>query len=323
MPNISSIPVLDVVIGLASMYFTLSIVCSSVSELVASVLKLRAKNLETGMRALLGSKAAADRFFDDWRITQLGTPKRSDPDKVENSRKPSYLPPATAALVILDTFAPPAAKDAAGPPSQDRREQLAATVQHIDNDRARAWLANILVEAEGDADKARARLEKSFNEVMERATGWYKRKVQLILLVLALIVAGALNADTLNVADRLSRDDAIRAAVVAQAQAEAQKAAGPTAEEQPTPASVQRQIDAARATALPLGWSPENAPDGDVWGIVAKIGGILLTTAALMLGAPFWFDLLGKVSRLRSSGTRPPDPPANGGARRAAAAKSA
>ena len=42
---------------------------------------------------------------------------------------------------------------------------------------------------------------------------------------------------------------------------------------------------------------------------LGKIAGLLVTAFALTLGAPFWFDLLGKVSRLRGSG-----PPAAGSA---------
>lgn len=76
----------------------------------------------------------------------------------------------------------------------------------------------------------------------------------------------------------------------------------------PTAATVEQQLDAARATALPLGWNGENVGDGSlVWVVLEKIAGILLTGAALMLGAPFWFDVLGKVARLRSSGRRADD----------------
>ena len=49
--------------------------------------------------------------------------------------------------------------------------------------------------------------------------------------------------------------------------------------------------------AWPQGWK----------GYLAKIAGLLVTAFALALGAPFWFDLLSKVARLRASG--PPAPP--------------
>jgi hypothetical protein len=59
------------------------------------------------------------------------------------------------------------------------------------------------------------------------------------------------------------------------------------------------------ALELPLGWGTD--PDDPRWfddwqGAVGKVLGLLATVLALTLGAPFWFDLLGKVSRIRTSG---------------------
>ena len=47
---------------------------------------------------------------------------------------------------------------------------------------------------------------------------------------------------------------------------------------------------------LPIGW--DNV--GNDW--FKRVVGWLITTAAISLGAPFWFDLLGKVANLRGSG---------------------
>ena len=304
MIDLGSLPILDVVVGLAFMYFVLSIVCSSVQEVIASVFKLRAQTLETGVRALLGSKDAADKFFADWRIKSLGTPKWRDEHKIENKQKPSYIAPGTAALVILDTVAPPAARAAAKPgkqpPSKDLIAEIAGKLDHVHDPDAKAWLASILVAARGDVDAARTKVEEGFNDVMGRAAGWYKRKVQIILFVVALAVAVTLNADTIHVADRLARDEAVRAKVLAQAA----QAGATTTNEAPTAADVEKAIESARATALPLGWSGENDADASITGVLQKGAGLMLTAFALMLGAPFWFDLLGKFARLRSSGNR-------------------
>ncbi|GHN01054.1 hypothetical protein WSM22_25430 [Cytophagales bacterium WSM2-2] len=61
---------------------------------------------------------------------------------------------------------------------------------------------------------------------------------------------------------------------------------------------------------IPIGW-PDKSFDlsiknhGPCWGVVwfglKKIGGLLMTILAICLGAPFWFDVLGKVANLRSS----------------------
>jgi hypothetical protein len=53
---------------------------------------------------------------------------------------------------------------------------------------------------------------------------------------------------------------------------------------------------------LPLGWSHDTSPHNFFWEGLGKVLGLLVTAFALTLGAPFWFDLLGKVSNLRGSG---------------------
>ena len=37
----------------------------------------------------------------------------------------------------------------------------------------------------------------------------------------------------------------------------------------------------------------------------AKIAGLLATILAIMMGAPFWFDILNKISNLRGTGNKP------------------
>ncbi len=42
----------------------------------------------------------------------------------------------------------------------------------------------------------------------------------------------------------------------------------------------------------------------NTFGVKASAG-LLLTTFAISLGAPFWFDLLGKVSNIKGTGKKP------------------
>jgi MinD-like ATPase involved in chromosome partitioning or flagellar assembly len=46
----------------------------------------------------------------------------------------------------------------------------------------------------------RVQFERAFDDAMERASGWYKRKVQVVVVVLAALVAIGLNVDTVKVA---------------------------------------------------------------------------------------------------------------------------
>ena len=53
---------------------------------------------------------------------------------------------------------------------------------------------------------------------------------------------------------------------------------------------------------LPLGWRALPASPG-AW--LLKVLGLLATAFAMSFGAPFWFDLLNKLVRMRSAGNVP------------------
>ena len=150
----------------------------------------------------------------------------------------------------------------------------------------------------GEAKEFQHAAEQWFDDSMERVSGWYRRKVQLMLFVIATIVVVLLNADTLTTGRVLWRDDATRAAIVVKAEAAAN--------------GDQAEIDdAVKGLDVPLGWNlstgdgPTQIPN-DWLAFFAKIIGLGLTIGAVMLGAPFWFDLLSKVARIRSTGAPPP-----------------
>ena len=52
---------------------------------------------------------------------------------------------------------------------------------------------------------------------MDRVSGWYKRRTQLALFVIALTIVGAINGDSFTLAQRLWKDEALRTAVVSAA----------------------------------------------------------------------------------------------------------
>lgn len=295
MLNITSNAVLDVVIGLAFFYFLLSVVCSAINEGIATVLNLRAKNLEKGIRQIL--KDPTD-FYRHWRVAGLHGPRWFG-----GKRPPSYIPSRVFALTVLDTVA--------GSTDADSHDVVARAQTAVESENTprivRGMLQDALDEAGGDRDKLRAALERSYDEMMERVSGWYKRTVQLILFVVAIIVVAGINADSFTIGQRLWKDDAVRSAVVAQANKTiADKSAKcATAEKDQTAADIAANcLDDVKKLGIPVGWTTDTSPHG--WeAVLGKIFGLLLTVFAVQLGAPFWFDVLGKVARLRGSGNKP------------------
>jgi hypothetical protein len=302
---IGSYPAIDVFIGLAFLYFLLSIVCSSINEAIATALNLRAKTLEAAIRSLLGDDAAAKAFYANWRVGQLCKPARL----MLRVKKPSYIPSRTFALAILDAFAP-----AAETPSQDILVRAQTLVGSASNEKVRKFLADALAETTTDCDKLMAAIERPFNQVMERASGWYKRRVQLILFVIALVLAAGINADSFTIGQRLWKDDVLRAAVVTQAQTTVNDTRAACAKAGATPAQAAGNcFSEVKQLDLPLGWSTTSSPSTAEEGL-AKAAGILLTAFALALGAPFWFDTLSKLAQLRGTGRASANPSTPAGA---------
>jgi hypothetical protein len=165
-------------------------------------------------------------------------------------------------------------------------------------------LKALLTSAQGDAVYFRHSVEQWYDDQMERVSGWYRRKIQKVLWILAFAVAIALNADTLQIAKRLWVDPTQRAAIVTQAQ-------------NTTSSSPERPVKELRKLPVPLGWhlaSARHDPQGFpfyeqpsmAWSLLAKLIGLTLTAVAISFGAPFWFDTLSKLARLRNSGAPPP-----------------
>lgn len=63
-----------------------------------------------------------------------------------------------------------------------------------------------LNEAAGDLDVFKSRLEKWFNDSMDRVSGWYKRNTQFILLLLGLLLSVVMNIDTIEIVNYLSKN---------------------------------------------------------------------------------------------------------------------
>ena len=165
-------------------------------------------------------------------------------------------------------------------------------------------------------EEFKGKVQNWYNELMVRATGWYKKHIQMVTIILGFTIAAAFNADTFSIYERLSTNSSAREDVVNLATNFIEKSdANPsdtamTAEQLTTRIDGLLKEDIAKVrNPLGLGWHPDNEDynfqdDGLVdW--VVRILGWLVTALAISLGAPFWFDLLRKFVRIRGTGGEP------------------
>ena len=282
-------PVVDVALGLVLLYSALSLVASAAKEWISTVFRLRARNLQVGIRMLIGQFYAA-RFYKHPLIRNL-----SKPDGL-----PSYVDPNTFSVVLIDLLA----ENENGGRSVSMGDAATELAGLITNDYSMATMLEAMTvsKARTVAD-LQAELAAWFDEGMRRVAGWYRRRAQYIILAVAAVVTVLTNASTVHVVRDIWQDDALRYAV-------AQETALIAASAASSPDAL--QIPSAVLDSFPMGWDGEDpfglddqVPTWTVMTWFAHLMGWLFTTAAVSLGAPFWFDLLSKVASLRGTGMKP------------------
>jgi hypothetical protein len=157
---------------------------------------------------------------------------------------------------------------------------------------------------------------------MDRVSGWYKRRVATITLVIGAILVILFNINALTIGRTLYTESTVSTAI---SNVAAKVTSCPPAEsQQDCLADVQAQLSAAATAGLPIGWgtvrdctAPQARCDWlDQRGIFSRHGnsgwqlalvllGFLIMIIALVPGAQFWFSVLSKLSILRATGPKP------------------
>jgi hypothetical protein len=236
----------------------------------------------------------------------------------ECRRLPSYISAKSFGEAIMDVVVP----DATGRTTMD-------TVSHYVNEipdsmpTLKASLQAMVTNAGNDIAVFRTSVEKWYDDHMARVSGWYKRHVAKITIVIGAILVVLLNINTLTIGRTLYNDSTVRTAVSSVA---ARTASCNGLSQQACLGKLQSQLSAAAQAGLPIGWATVAAcaapnshcnwweqrgilsRNGSGWELALVIIGFLITITALTPGARFWFDLLGKLGSLSTSGPKPSPP---------------
>lgn len=326
-----STSILEVAIGLVFVYLLMSLICSAANEMIESILKNRATDLERGIRELFnqsgGGKLVAD-FYEHPLISGLfrGEYKREGSKKVgfldylRRTNLPSYIPARNFAYTVLDlALHPPAEVKPVRDDSAAVRQTGAAAVdasalpvtmeairlavrRNLGHTQVGRALRTLAEEAGDNVNVMQENIAAWFDGSMDRVSGVYTRRTKWIIFLLGFVLTVFLNVNTITIVRRLSEDATLRSVIVAQAEGFANN---PDAQK----ANFEANRDQLEGLGLPLGWPNgfdiypfEDGRKFDWWKhILLPLLGWLLTAAAISLGAPFWFDLLNKFIVIRST----------------------
>ncbi len=282
--------IIDVAIGLIFVFFLLSVIASHINELVSGLMQWRSKDLEAGVRQLLSDPTLADKVWNHSLVRGLSGRKDKDP---------AYIPPNTFALALFDAIAPGGNHPSA---VKNVREQAAA----LPESSARQAILSILDSANDDVDVARKNVETWFDSAMGRVSAAYKQRMQILTILVAALVTLIFGADSLAIGNALWQEPSVRAAVTGAAYSNQAAATGvnqPAVNLPNQSSSVQETIKTISQQNLPLGWT---AIPNTVGGWIQKVIGLVLTMAAVSLGAPFWYQLLQQLTQLRQTSQTSP-----------------
>jgi hypothetical protein len=351
--------IVSVAIGLVFSFAVLAAVTSVLTEGVARFLGLRGEYLLRGLRSMLDGDGDfalftwPPRFRHKPRTTKpsqvaadptkpwvtkvmehpLISPTGSQGRVVENAgntekpltnkerrKLPSYVSTRSFAQAIIDLAVP----DATGNTTFD--EIKTAIEANVHSPVLKKSLLSLLKGTQGGIDAFRGEIERWYDDQMARVSGWYKRHVRWISLVIGLALVLAFNVNAISISRALYGDESLRQAVVTEAAQASNCSTGEGAAS--CLQKIEQQVTKARALGLPVGWQRVSQcttgarectwaeayglgdPDRDhgatdVLFLLTALLGYVLMVLSLVPGARFWFDLLGRLGSLRSTGPKP------------------
>jgi len=275
--------VLEVAIGLIFCFASVALIASSIYEALASWFNLRSKTLLTGLTELLNAKTDSGHellltIYNDALAHPTGSGTAQTLKEVKN--KPAYIPSRNFALALIHSI-----QQVPG-----QLDNLQENINAVKDEQLRALLQNLYNKASGNFNSFQHELATWFDAGMGRVSGSYKKRSQIWCFVIAFIIAVGFNIDSVHLFKTLW----LHPASIAQLNL-----------------SGANEMLASQAYSqlltLPVGWNCKF--ELSMLLVPSSIVGWLVTASASLFGAPFWFDLLKMLVRLRGTGTKPEGEP--------------
>ena len=230
---------LDIVIGLVFVYLLYSLLATIINEMIVSWLGIRARMLRQAIERMLNDRyyedtgrtwyqkllhpfaifflyefrefktSMAGRFYQHPSIKYLAKGKTSYWG-IFSSSKPSYLRPGNFSETLIQMLKN---KGAGETDMQKIGFSLRFNSLQIQTNSLKQ-ITNIYADSAGDIGIFKEKLNQWYNEMMERLSGWFKRKIQFILFIIGLIMAITFNVDSISIAKKLGKDKNAREQLV-------------------------------------------------------------------------------------------------------------
>ena len=284
---------LNIVISLVFVYLLYSLFATILMEVISSVFALRAYNLRKALRTMLTN--GEQNYYDEY-LAKDSLFKQLSGKLNGKSSPPSYLNPKNFSLMMMNVLER----------SSNGMSLVEDQIESLPNGEMKDVLKMYFEEAESNIDRFKGNMESWFNDIMDRASGWFKRSIQMILIVVGFGIAVTFNVDSIGVFSQLQNAEI--------ANSVAENASNFVSNNPDIDGFTLDQLNVELASvsdfSLGLGWDEVLNENGDRYyknlgfkGWFLMILGWIVTALAISLGAPFWFDMLNKLVNVRGTGS--------------------
>lgn len=294
--------ILATVIGIVFVMLLFSLLASSVMELLAGFLSLRGQQLVKAISGMVGQDTCAE-FIKHPFFQQLAAGSR-ERTRIGGKKRalPSYVSAGTFSSVLLDIM------------EIDSDADVVEKINALPEGASKKLAQFLYKQSNGQLVDLKLKVENWYGEVMDRASGAYKRTSQRWLIGIGIVLAVVFNADVITIYHNLSINASLNNMVADAATTFVNTQPAPTAPnlDNPDMAAAQQKIGqlvnqniGAIASPLGLGWDSVDwsQVNGKWW--LYKVIGWLTTALGISLGASFWFEALKKLVSIRASGPPP------------------
>jgi hypothetical protein len=331
--------IIQVAVSIVLIYFLFSVIVYVIVEWIAGLLELRGVILRRSIYDL----------FNDNMNQDFGALLYSHP-QVENLKKsrdnlPSYIPSHNIAVGLIDLVGKQAEPPlyALNPDKTlaytnrpicqipDPYQRFVSGLDAMWESHLKTLLVN-LYQHSGNLSTLTQAIERWYDTYMQRVSGWYKKRVRTIVIIVSILVTLAFNVDSIHIFKRITADPHLQKEL----NAAADQIIKDTSIQQAMRLSLHSDLDSLQRAYvgrpgydsaysllihshiqsrqqqyqqltenisswnLPVGWGPRKNSS-----LLLSVLGWMLTVAALSAGAPFWFDALKRLVNVRNAGRRP------------------
>lgn len=296
------VAILSTVIGIVFVMLLFSLLASTILELIAGFLSLRGKQLVNAIKGMVGSETS-EQFIEHPFFQQLAMGSRQKL-KIKGKKRalPSYINANTFSAILMDIM------------DIDSKTDVEAKIESLPDGPSKQLAKFLYKQSNGELVDLKKKVEGWFSEVMDRASGAYKRTAHRWLLGIGLVLAVLFNADVINIYHNLSINASLSNMIADQATTFVNTQPAPTAPnlDNPDITAARQKIGtlvndniSALESPLGLGWDSVDWSEVDFRWWLYKIIGWLTTALGVSMGATFWFEALKRLVSLRSAGPPP------------------